>query len=526
MLLLDLAELSARLAQTRKRNEKTQLLAACFERASPEQRALLALYLSGSIRQQKLGVGGAQLSALRAVQPSAEPSLSLPEVDAALSSIAVEKGAGSSARRTSSLTALFARATQLEQDFLARLIMGELRQGALESLVLDALAKAAAVPAELVRRAQMLSGDLGRVAAIAFAEGAEGLAAIDILLFRPVQPMLAEPAADVADALGRLGRAAFEVKLDGARVQVHRRADDVRVYTRALNDVTSAVPELVELVRSFPGDELILDGEVIALRADGSPLPFQETMRRFGRRLDVESLRKELPLSTFFFDCLYCDGKSLLHAATEARASELERAVPQAARVERLVTDSLERASRFMQDALARGHEGVMAKALSAPYAAGSRGASWLKLKQAHTLDLVVLAAEWGSGRRTGTLSNLHLGARDPLDGSFVMLGKTFKGLTDELLRYQTEALLARETRRDAYTVYVRPELVVEIEFNDVQTSPHYPGGFALRFARVKRYRPDKQASEADTIDQIRAIHQRSTSGSTAEQPVHGGSSE
>ncbi len=510
MLLLELAELSTRVAATRKRNEKIRLLAACFAGAAAEERGLAALYLSGCIRQARLGVGYAQLGSLRDVPAAASATLRLAEVDHALAHIAALKGAGSSARRLTMLRGLFARATREEQTFLVRLVLGELRQGALESLLIDALAQAAGVPSAALRRAQMLAGDLIEVVAVAFHAGEEGLARFDLTLFRPLQPMLAEPAVDVADALARLGRAALETKLDGARVQVHRRDREVRVYTRGLNEVTAAVPEVVELVRAFPVRELVLDGEVIALREDGTPLPFQETMRRFGRRLDVEVLRKELPLSSFFFDCLYVDGVSLLNAGTEERVRALERVVPAEARVARLVTSELDEAIAFVQLALDRGHEGAMAKALHAPYFAGSRGASWLKIKEAHTLDLVVLAVEWGSGRRTGLLSNLHLGARDAENGGFVMLGKTFKGLTDELLRWQTEQLLARETHRDAYTVYVRPELVVEIAFNDVQTSPHYPGGLALRFARVKRYRPDKSASEADTIEQVRALYARS----------------
>jgi DNA ligase-1 len=506
MLLLTLAELSARIAASKKRNDKLALLAEALQQAEVDQRSLLALYLSGGLRQGKLGVGYAQVASLRALPPAAQPSLSLRDVDAALDEIAGLKGAGSAARRLAALHALFGRATGPEQDFTARLILGELRQGALESLVLDAVAKAARVPAALVRRAQMLAGALGDVVTVAFAEGEAGLARFDLTLFRPVQPMLAEPAADVDEALEKLGRMALEYKLDGARVQVHRRGDEVRIYTRALNEVTDAVPEVIALVHALPARELVLDGEVIALRPDGTPLPFQETMRRFGRRTAIDDMRAELPLSTFFFDCMYRDGESLLTASTEARAAVLAEVIPAAARVQRIVTDEAAEARAFMQAALASGHEGVMAKALDAPYAAGSRGSSWLKLKQAHTLDLVVLAAEWGSGRRTGTLSNLHLGARDPEAGGFVMLGKTFKGLTDELLRFQTKELLAREVRRDAYAVYVRPELVVEIAFNDVQTSPHYPGGVALRFARVKRYRPDKAASEADTITQVRAF--------------------
>jgi DNA ligase 1 len=518
MRLLELSELSSAVALARKRNDKIKLIAGCLAGARDDERGLIALYLSGAVRQAKLGVGHAQLASLRAVPPSVTAALTVRDVDQALEALAAERGAGSSVRRLAQLRALLERATEGEQQFLVRLLLGELRQGALVSLLLDAVAMGAGVPIALVRSAQMLAGDLAQVVQVAFSRGASGLAEFDLTLFRPVHPMLAEPASDVSDAMTRLGRAALEFKLDGARVQVHRRADEVRVYTRSLNEVTFAVPEVVELVRSLPGTSLVLDGEVIALRPDGSPLPFQETMRRFGRKLDVETLRRELPLSTFFFDCLHRDGLSLLTSDTESRAAALAETVPDAARVPRLVTGSLEEATAFLQASYDAGHEGMMAKSLTATYAAGSRGASWLKIKQAHTLDLVVLAAEWGSGRRTGTLSNLHLGARDAEQGGFVMLGKTFKGLTDALLRYQTQALLARETHRDAYTVYVRPELVVEIAFNDVQTSPHYPGGLALRFARVKRYRPDKQASEADTIEAVRAIHgMRMATGASSE---------
>ncbi|HEY6876635.1 MAG TPA: ATP-dependent DNA ligase [Polyangiales bacterium] len=510
MLLRELAELSRRLSETKKRTEKTALIAALLRDAESEERGLVALYLAGSVRQPKLGVGYAQLASVRDQEPSAEAKLSLHEVDAALEALSAIRGAGSAKSRQAALRSLLAQATREEQSFLAKLMLGELRQGALESLLLDAIAAASHVSAASVRRAQMLSGDLRAVVEVAFSRGEAGLAEIDLTLFRPVQPMLAEPAVDPADAIEQLGRAILELKLDGARVQVHRRDEQVRVYTRALNEVTDAVPELVELVRGLPARELVLDGEVIALRDDGSPLPFQETMRRFGRKVDIEGLQQALPLSAFFFDCLHIDGESMLNAPTEQRVAALTRAVPLANQPMRIITSSREEAEAFFQDALGRGHEGVMAKALDAPYVAGSRGASWLKLKQAHTFDLVVLAAEWGSGRRQGWLSNLHLGARDPESGGFVMLGKTFKGLTDELLRWQTEQLLARETHRDDYTVYVRPELVVEIALNDVQTSPHYPAGLALRFARVKRYRPDKAASEADTVAQLRALHARS----------------
>jgi DNA ligase-1 len=324
---------------------------------------------------------------------------------------------------------------------------------------------------------------------------------------QPVLPMLAQPAEDVAEAMAELGTALLEWKLDGARVQVHKSGAEVRVYTRSLNEVTAAVPEVVEAVRAARAESLIVDGEVIALRADGRPLPFQVTMRRFSRKLDVEALRGELPLSVFFFDCLLRGGESLVDRPTLERRAALEAALAQV--TPSLLTSDAAQAEAFYGEVLAKGHEGIMVKAPGAPYEAGRRGASWFKVKKAKTLDLVVLAAEWGSGRRRGLLSNLHLGARDPA-GGFVMLGKTFKGLTDELLAWQTRELQAREVQRDEWTVYVRPELVVEIAFNDLQESPHYPGGLALRFARVKGYRPDKQASEADTIDTVRRIYQDS----------------
>jgi DNA ligase-1 len=344
-------------------------------------------------------------------------------------------------------------------------------------------------------------------------QGEAGLAGFSVRLFQPVLPMLADTAEDEDAALAAIGEAALEYKLDGARVQVHKAGDDVRVFSRRLNDVTVAVPELVESVRALPARELILDGEAVALRDDGRPHPFQITMRRFGRRLDVERLRAELPLASLFFDLLYQDGSSRMDDPLHGRAAALADAVPQLLRVPRRITASGAAARAFMREALDRGHEGIMAKALDAPYEAGRRGARWLKLKPADTLDLVVLAAEWGHGRRRGWLSNLHLGARDPDAGAFVMLGKTFKGLTDAMLAWQTETLLGLEIGRDGHTVHVRPELVVEVAFNDVQTSPQYPGGMALRFARVKRFRPDKSAAEADTIAAVRALHHRSAPG-------------
>ncbi len=507
MRLIDLASLSRQVAQTRRRTSKVQMLADALKNASPHARILLALFASGALRQQKLGVAAAQLRTLRAVPEAREPTLELLDVDRALDAVSRVRGGGAIAKRLAMLHDLFARATAEERRFLQRLVLGELRQGALEPVVLEALAVAADVPIEDVRRARMLAA-LEPVVTAAFEAGLEGLKRFDIAPMTPVSPMLAEPSAGPAEALSQLGSAALETKLDGARVQAHKGGGTVRVFARSLNDVTTSVPEVVALVERLPCESVILDGEVIALNGGGRPLPFQETMRRFGRKLDVGTLQRDLPLSTFFFDCLFLDGRSLLDEPTEARAEALRAVVPSEACVERMVTARAEEAEAFLQRARDAGHEGIMAKSLSAPYAAGRRGASWLKIKPAHTLDLVVLAAEWGSGRRTGTLSNLHLGARDPEGGGFVMLGKTFKGLTDTLLRFQTDALLARETHRDEHTVYVRPELVVEIAFNDVQKSPRYPAGLSLRFARVKRYRPDKTAGDADTIAMVRKIHE------------------
>jgi DNA ligase-1 len=405
------------------------------------------------------------------------------------------------------LRGLFERASVPERRFLAELIVGELRQGALEGLVLDAIAKAAGLGAAGVRQAAMYGEDLGVVARAALEEGAAGLSRFSLRLLSPVAPMLANAAEDPEEALERLGEAAFEYKLDGARIQLHRAGDQVRVFTRQLQDVTARVPELVEWARTLPRKELVLEGETIALRADGRPQPFQVTMRRFGRSKDVEGARRELPLSSFFFDCLFLEGEGpLVGLPYVERVERLAEAVPGSMLLPRTVTGRPEEAKRFLAEALAAGHEGLMAKSLSAPYAAGQRGFHWLKLKAAHTLDLVVLAVEWGSGRRKGWLSNLHLGARDADSGRFVMLGKTFKGFTDEMLRWQTGKLLSLETERDEWTVRVRPELVVEIAFSDVQESPRYPAGLALRFARVKRYRGDKPASQADTLQTVRAL--------------------
>jgi DNA ligase-1 len=417
------------------------------------------------------------------------------------------------AARTQLLAQLFARATAEEQEFLVRLLMGELRQGALEGLMIEAVAAAAGLPAADVRRAASVAGGVAAVAQAALTQGAAGLASFSMTLFRPVAPMLAQPADDMASALTALPLAAVEWKLDGARVQVHKHAGEVRIYTRTGNDVTAAAPEIVAAVGALPASTIILDGEAIALHADGSPYPFQDTMRRFGRMLEVEALRSTLPLSVFFFDCLRLEARDLVGETAGARFEALAAALPATLLTPRLVAADATAAQAFYDDAVRRGHEGVMVKALDAPYEPGARSAAWLKVKRTHTLDLVVLAAEWGHGRRHGWLSNLHLGARDPASGEYVMLGKTFKGLTDALLEWQTRELLERAVSRDEWAVHVRPELVVEIAFNDLQASPRYPGGLALRFARVKGYRPDKKADDADTMDTVRAIYAAQSQG-------------
>ena len=505
-LLAAVVDASGRVANTSSKLAKRDAIASCLRGAEGDEVEIAVAYLAGEIRQGRIGIGYATLAALRGTH-AAQPALTLRDVDAALERVAATTGKGAAAERSAQLRALFERATAVEQDFLLRLLVGELRQGALEGVMIDAIAAAAGLPAVDVRRAAMFAGNLRAVARAALADGAaDALAQFAVALHRPLQPMLAQPAEDIADAMARLGTAALEWKVDGARVQVHKQGDAIAVYTRHLNDVTGSVPELVEAVRALPARELILDGEAVALAAGGAPQPFQVTMRRFGRRLDVARLRAELPLAVYFFDCLHRDGTSLIDRPARERFDALADAVPAALVIPRLITADVAAAEDFYADALARGHEGIVAKALVAPYEAGSRGASWLKVKRTHTLDLIVLAAEWGHGRRRGWLSNLHLGARDPA-GGWVMLGKTFKGMTDALLEWQTRELLARESNRDEHTVQVRPELVVEIAFNDLQASPRYPGGLALRFARVKGYRPDKQAEEADTIDTVRALY-------------------
>ena len=504
MLLDEIAATSAAVAVSPARLAKVERLAACLRRLEPGEVQPAVAFLSGELRQRQIGVGWA---ALRDVPgPVAEPTLTVTEVDAAFERIGRLAGPGSQAERRRLVGELFGRATAAEQRFLVGLLSGELRQGALEGVMVEAIAKAAGVPGAEVRRALMLRGALGPVAEVALALGVPGLREFHLEVGRPLQPMLASTAPSIEAAMERVGEAAVEWKLDGARVQVHRAGPEVAVFTRTLDDITARVPEVVAAALALPVRVAVLDGEVIALHPDGRPHPFQVTAGRVGSRLEVERLAATLPLTAFLFDLLHLDGQDLLDRTGAERHAALAAVVPEPLRMPRRVTGDPAEAAAFLDDALARGHEGVMVKSLAATWEAGRRGAGWLKVKPVHTLDLVVLAVEWGHGRRKGWLSNLHLGARDPA-GGFVMLGKTFKGLTDKLLAWQTERLLElAQGPSDGWTVRVRPELVVEVAFDGVQQSPRYPGGLALRFARVVRYREDKRPEEADTVETVRAI--------------------
>jgi DNA ligase-1 len=500
VLFSEIVAASATVAATRSRLAKVEALAGALRAADRDTEIPAVVgFLVGQPRQGRIGTGWRTLVKL-AVPPADGPTLSVADVDGVLTDLAGTGGAGSAAARAVLLTGLLGRATAAEQDFLLRLLTGELRQGALEGVMVDAVAKAAEVAGEDVRRAFMLSGSLGATATAALTGGVTELRGFRLALGRPVRPMLASPAESLVDAVTELGDVSVEYKLDGARIQVHRDGTDVHVYTRTLREITASVPELVEMVRGLPVRSVVLDGETLALDPDGRPRPFQETMSRFGATTPREEL-----LRPYFFDCLHLDGVDLLDAPLHEREQALHTAAGDYLIPGRHRPDTTE-AAEVLAAALAAGHEGVVVKALDAPYAAGRRGKAWQKVKPVHTLDLVVLAAEWGHGRRTGYLSNLHLGARDPDGGPPVMVGKTFKGLTDELLAWQTKEFPEHELRRTEWTVYLRPELVVEIALDGVQASPRYPGGVALRFARVVRYRPDKEAGDADTIDTVRAL--------------------
>jgi ATP-dependent DNA ligase I len=505
VLLAELAGVSRTVAGTAARLAKVAALAGALSAAGVDEIPVVVAYLSGELPQRQIGVGWA---ALRSVPGPAEAStLTVLAVDQAFSRIGAVAGKGSAAERKRLVGELFAAATEDEQYFLVRLLSGELRQGALDGVMTDAVAKAAEVPAAEVRRAVMLSGSLAVAAQAALGGGSAALARFGLQVGRPLKPMLASSEASISEALARIdGAAAVEWKLDGIRAQAHIADGEVRLFTRSLDEITDRLPEVVTALAALPVRDAVFDGELIALRADGRPYAFQDTASRAASEVDAISAVKTVPLSVFLFDVLHLNGTDLIDLPDAERHAALASVVPGAMLMPRLVTADPDEATGFFADAVSRGHEGVVVKSLTTPYAAGRRGAGWIKVKPRHTLDLVVLAVEWGHGRRHGWLSNLHLGARDPETGGWVMLGKTFKGLTDELLTWQTEKLLALEDHRDDWTVYVRPELVVEIAFDGVQRSPRYPGGVALRFARVLRYREDKTAAEADTIDTVTAL--------------------
>lgn len=503
-----LADVSERLATTSKRGEKATLLAGVLRRLEPAEVVVAVGVLTGALRQGRVGVGWRTLQGVDA-SAAESPSLSVADLDDALTRLATMAGPGVNAARRALLADLFGRATSVEQRMLWRVLGGELRQGALDGVMIDAIARAAAVPVAEVRRAHMLSGDLGAAAGAALHGGVTALHAVSMVPGRAVQPMLAAPAADVAGAMAATaGPAAVEWKLDGARVQAHRRDGVVRLYTRNLNDITDRLAAVAAVVADLPGGDLVLDGEVLGVGEDGAPRRFQDTMGDFGA--DAPTGRGA-GLAAYFFDVLHAGGTSVVDEPLAIRRDILAGLVPATSRLPSIVTSDAVEAQHFLDRSIEAGHEGIMVKALGAPYDAGRRGGAWRKVKPVHTLDLVVLAAEWGHGRRTGWLSNLHLGARGD-DGGLVMVGKTFKGLTDELLTWQTAALqaIALGTEdgdtRDGYTVHVRPELVVEIAVDGVQVSTRYPGGVALRFARVRRYRPDKPATAADHITTVQSL--------------------
>ncbi|HMI28832.1 MAG TPA: ATP-dependent DNA ligase [Gaiellaceae bacterium] len=496
-LLADVVSASKDVSDTSARSRKVALLAELLRKLRPDEVPIATGFLSGMPRQGRVGVG---YSAVYAADPSpaSAPSLTVEDLDQAISDIQGSTGSGSAARRRELLDILLSRATADEAGFIRRLLTGELRQGALAGVMVDAIAKAAAVPAEVARRAFMLAGDLTRTAQVAMTEGEEGLRAIGLELFRPVLPMLASTAESVGEAVAGFERASVEWKLDGIRIQIHRRADEVRIYTRNLNEITHALPGIVQAVRRLPVDQTVLDGEALWLAEDG-PAAFQDTVARIDSEAQPEGI------ATFLFDLLHVDGEDLLDTPLYERIARLETIAPEL-KIPGVLTSDAGEAEQMLDDALNAGHEGVVVKDAASLYAAGRRGKAWRKVKPVRTYDLVVLGAEWGHGRRRGWLSNLHLGARDPATGAFVMVGKCFKGLTDELLRWQTKELLEREVERRGIAVLVRPELVIEIALDGVQASTRYPGGVALRFARVKRYRPDKGPEEADTIDDLRAL--------------------
>jgi DNA ligase-1 len=517
MQLADLVAASAVVTATRSRTAKVAELARLLQVAAesgPREVALVTAFLSGRVPHGRLGVGYRTVTSLPS--PAEIPTLTLTDVDTAFTTLATAGGTGSATVRRDALDGLFSAATASERDFLAGLVTGEVRQGALDGVMQLAVAQAAGVSLEAVRRASMLAGRLDAVAAVALSRGEEGLAEITLEVLRPISPMLAASAPNVPEATTSGGPWSVERKLDGIRIQAHKQGNEVRVFTRSLDDITDRLPEVVEVVAALPADSLVLDGEAIALRPDGRPQPFQITGARTASTKDPDQLRRQTPLTTYVFDVLHVDGRSLMEEPLSTRRGVLDGLLRPPNRVESVVTDDPDIAQRFFAAQVAAGHEGVVIKDMAAPYAAGRRGGSWVKVKPRHTLDLVVLAVERGSGRRRGTLSNIHLGARS--EDGFVMLGKTFKGMTDEMLAWQTTRFTELATSDDGWVVHVRPEQVVEIAFDGLQRSSRYPGGLALRFARVLRYRDDKPAEEADTIETVRML-----AGPVTDQPAEPG---
>ncbi len=499
MLLHELVGAWSAMKATRSRLVKRKVLGDVLAAVPAEEAAIATSYLAGALRQRRTGLGPRSLSALP--PPADEPTLTLTEVDTVFTAMAELSGPGSQGRRTVALHDLMSRATRDEQEYLSGLITGELRQGALDALVVDSLAEAIGAPISDVRRAVMLAGSTAVVAEAVLRDGAPALAQFSLRVGVPVRPMLASSATTVTDALASLGGAAtLDAKLDGIRVQVHKDGTHVRIFTRTLEEITHRVTDLAAVIADLPVRCVVLDGEALLMGENGRPRPFQESSAR------VASSSENSALSVFFFDVLHVDGRDLIDQPAAVRFAELAEVVPSELLVERLDTTDPENAEKFFERVVDAGHEGVVAKSFDAPYEAGRRGVGWVKVKPVHTLDLVVLAVEWGSGRRSGKLSNIHLGARDENGDGFVMLGKTFKGMTDEVLTWQTERFLQLQTHRDAHVVHVRPEQVVEIAFDGLQRSTRYPGGVALRFARVLRYRQDKTAQEANSIVDVREL--------------------
>jgi ATP-dependent DNA ligase I len=496
-LLADVVAASEDVTDTSSRSRKVAILAELLRKLDAVEVPIAVGLLSGIPRQGRVGVGYSTIYGIEQ-QPAADPSLTVDDLDRAIADVQAATGPGSAGRRKELLGGLLGRATEQEADFVRRLFTGELRQGALAGVMADAVAKAAGVPSEVTRRALMLSGDLARTAEIAMTEGEEGLRSVGFEIFRPILPMLASTAESVADAIAGFDRASVEWKLDGIRIQIHRRGDEVRIYTRNLNEITDALPGIADAVLHLPVQQVVLDGEALWMSDDG-PAAFQDTVSQ------IDADAPPQGIVTFLFDLLHVDGDDLLDSPLEERAARLAAIAPEL-KIPAVITSDPEEGQRVLEEALSAGHEGVVVKDAASLYAAGRRGKAWRKVKPVRTYDLVVLGAEWGHGRRQGWLSNLHLGARDPRTGELVMVGKTFKGMTDVLLEWQTKELLERETSRQGIAVFVRPDLVVEIALDGVQSSTRYPGGVALRFARVKRYRPDKSAEEADTIDDLRAL--------------------